>query len=285
MNFIKEKVLSHKEYVNALAKNRHGITECEGDYRDENDILICGKCGTPKEYVYKYPDGSGRERRCAVPCECDKIADEEYQQRRAKEKFDDRVKHLRKIGITSKRYLEYTFANDNGKKPEITKQVKRYVERWNEIKANNIGVLFYGDVGTGKSFYAACIANALIDKGVPVHIATLSGLVRLRTANYGKDDINLDEFDLLIVDDLGVENASPTAYSIIDERYLSNKPLIITTNLTPAQLKNPKAIEQKRVYDRVLEMCGGEPIRIDGGSKRGEVAKKKREIAKNILNS
>ncbi|MGN0441683.1 MAG: ATP-binding protein [Acutalibacteraceae bacterium] len=262
--------------------NKHGIEECEGDYRDENDILICGKCGTPKECIKVY---KGKKGSFPCRCKCDDIAEAEYQQRKAKEKFDDRVKRLRAKGITSKRYREYTFANDNGSKPEITKQVKRYVERWDEIKANNIGVLFYGDVGTGKSFYAACIANALIDKGVPVHIATLSDLVRLRTANYGKDDINLDEFDLLIVDDLGVENASPTAYSIIDERYLSNKPLIITTNLTPAQLKNPKAIEQKRIYDRVLEMCGGEPIRIDGGSKRGEVAKQKREIAKNIFNS
>lgn len=262
--------------------HKHGIEECEGDYRDENDILICGKCGTPKECIKVY---KGKKGSFPCRCKCDDIAEAEYQQRKAREKFDDRVKHLRKIGITSKRYLEYTFANDNGKKPEITKQVKRYVERWNEIKESNIGVLFYGSVGTGKSFFAACIANALIDKGVSVHIATLKNLVELKTANYGKDNIALDKFDLLIIDDLGVEHASPTAYSIIDERYQSNKPLIITTNLTPTELKNPKTQEQKRIYDRVLEMCSGVAIRIDGGSKRVEVAKQKREIAKAILNS
>lgn len=272
-------------YIDILLGNRHEVKECEGDYRDESGVLICGKCGTRKEYVFEYPKGSGKIFRKACRCKCDDIAEAEYQQQRAKEKFDDRVKRLRKKGITNKRYREYTFANDNGSKSEITKQAKRYVEHWGEIKENNIGVLFYGSVGTGKSFFAACIANALIDKGVPVHIATLSELVRLRTANYGKDDINLDEFDLLIIDDLGVENASPTAYSIIDERYLSNKPLIITTNLTPSELKTPKTVEQKRIYDRVLEMCGGVAIRIDGNSKRVEVAKQKREIANSIFNS
>lgn len=285
MSFIKTEELSHNEFSNMLANNRHGIMECEGDYRDESGVLICGKCGTHKEYIYKYQDGSGRERRCACRCKCDDIAEAEHQQQKAKEKFDDRVKRLRAKGITSERYLECTFAKDDGSNPKITAECKRYVEHWNEIKASDTGALFYGSVGTGKSFFAACIANALIDRGVPVHIATLSELVRLRTANYGKDDINLDKFDLLIIDDLGVENASPTAYSIIDERYLSNKPLIITTNLTPSELKTPKTIEQKRIYDRVLELCGGVAIRIDGNSKRVEVAKQKREIANSIFNS
>lgn len=273
------------DYIELLLGNRHGVEECEGDYRDESGVLICGKCNKRKEYVFEYPKGSGKVYRKACRCKCDDIAEEEYRKRKAMEKLDERVKRLRAKGITSKRYREYTFANDNGSKPEITEQVKRYVERWDEIKESNIGVLFYGSVGTGKSFFAACIANALIDKGVSVYIATLTELVRLRTANYGRDDINLDEFDLLIIDDLGVENASQTAYSIIDERYQSNKPLIITTNLTPSELKNPSTLGQKRIYDRVLEMCGGVAIRIDGGSRRVEVAKQKRELAKSIFNS
>lgn len=262
--------------------NKHGIEECEGDYRDENDILICGKCGTPKECIKAY---KGRKRKFRCRCKCDDIKDEEYRQQKAKEKFDDRVKRLRENGIPKGKLRKSTFANDNGGNPEITRLVKQFVEHWDEYKAKNIGVLFYGDTGRGKSFYAACIANALIDKGVSVYFTTLKNLVELKTANYGNNNIDLNKIDLLIIDDFGVENPSPTAYSIIDERYNSNKPLIVTTNLTPAQLKNPKTQEQKRIYERILEMCGGEPIRIDGGSKRGEVAKQKREIAKNIFNS
>ena len=36
-----------------------------------------------------------------------------------------------------------------------------YVENWKEAYKSNIGLLLFGDVGTGKSFFAGCIANAL----------------------------------------------------------------------------------------------------------------------------
>lgn len=48
--------------------------------------------------------------------------------------------------------------------------------------------------------------------------------------------------DLLIIDDLGVERNSEFAleqvYSVVDERYKANLPLIITTNLTPKQMRS-----------------------------------------------
>ncbi len=43
-----------------------------------------------------------------------------------------------------------------------------YVENWKEAYKSNIGLLLFGDVGTGKSFFAGCIANALLDQDVPV---------------------------------------------------------------------------------------------------------------------
>ena len=43
-----------------------------------------------------------------------------------------------------------------------------YVENWKEAYKSNIGLLLFGDVGTGKSFLAGCIANALLDQDVPV---------------------------------------------------------------------------------------------------------------------
>ena len=39
---------------------------------------------------------------------------------------------------------------------------------WKEAYRNNTGLLLFGDVGTGKSFFAGCIANALLDRDVPV---------------------------------------------------------------------------------------------------------------------
>ncbi len=43
-----------------------------------------------------------------------------------------------------------------------------YVECWEEMKAGNIGYLLWGMAGTGKSYFAGCIANALMEKEVSV---------------------------------------------------------------------------------------------------------------------
>ena len=47
-------------------------------------------------------------------------------------------------------------------------KARAYVENWKEAYKNNPGLLLFGDVGTGKSFFAGCIANALLDRDVPV---------------------------------------------------------------------------------------------------------------------
>ena len=71
---------------------------------------------------------------------------------------------------------------------------------------------------------------------------------------------------LLIIDDLGLERGTDygleQVYNVIDARYRSNKPLIITTNLTLNEMQNETNIARKRIYDRVLEMCI--PIQIQG---------------------
>ena len=45
------------------------------------------------------------------------------------------------------------------------------MENWKEAYRNNTGLLLFGDVGTGKSFFAGCIANALLDRDVPVPVS------------------------------------------------------------------------------------------------------------------
>ena len=71
-----------------------------------------------------------------------------------------------KDGITDPSYLSQNFTQDDNRNARISDVCRRYVEHWPEMKADNIGILFYGGVGTGKSFLACCIANALIDKQV-----------------------------------------------------------------------------------------------------------------------
>ena len=60
-----------------------------------------------------------------------------------------------------------TFEKDNGQNPQ-TAAAHWYVENWEKAKAENIGFLFWGGVGTGKSYLAGCIANALMEQEVSV---------------------------------------------------------------------------------------------------------------------
>ena len=77
---------------------------------------------------------------------------------------------------------------------------------------------------------------------------------------------SLNAYSLLILDDLGMEHSSEFAmtqmFNIVDGRYRTGKPLIVTTNLTLQELKHPPDLAHARIYDRLLEMCT--PIRING---------------------
>jgi DNA replication protein DnaC len=81
---------------------------------------------------------------------------------------------------------------------------------------------------------------------------------------------SLNDYTLLIIDDLGAERKSEfmqeMVFNIIDSRYRSGLPFIITTNLTSDEIKKPQEVSYQRIYDRILERCF--PIEINGVSRR-----------------
>ena len=95
----------------------------------------------------------------------------------------------------------------------------------------------------------------------------------------------MKRFQLLVIDDLGVERESDYALEIVqlvvDERYKSGIPSIVTTNLTLKELENPKNLRYARIYDRVLEMCV--PVYFDGPSRRQEKRKDKLRLAREVF--
>ena len=119
---------------------------------------------------------------------------------------------------------------------------------------NNTGLLLFGDVGTGKSFFAGCIANTLLERDVPVLMTNFPTILNRLTGMFSEDRADFiasfDEYDLLIIDDLGVERSTEYAmeqmFFVIDSRYRSRRPMIITTNLKLAELKNPPDLAHAR---------------------------------------
>ena len=103
-------------------------------------------------------------------------------------------------------------------------------------------LLFVGGTGLGKTFLSACIARAVADRGYSVVYETASHLFgKLEQARFNANEENRREAakftdcDLLIIDDLGTEMpgqfVTAALYSLLNDRLLANKPMVISTNL------------------------------------------------------
>lgn len=157
------------------------------------------------------------------------------------------------------------------------------------MKAKSIGLLLWGDVGTGKSFFTGCIANALLEQGIPVLMTNFSRILNSLSGMYS-DEKNqfidsLNKYNLLIIDDLGIERSTEFAleqvFNVIDSRYRSKLPLIVTTNMTLDELKHPQDLARSRIYDRVLERCV--PLKINNQNIRQMNAAENIQEARKIL--
>ena len=272
--------------IDALAEREN---RTEGDYINEVDgLLYCGRCHTPKQARIAFQFDGGQEKAVPIACQCENQAAETAREIARKLKFQRRMAELRKGGITDLAYLRHTFSNDDRQDPALSDVCRRYVEWWAEMEAQNIGILFHGTVGTGKSFYACAIANALVDQCIPALVTSFPRLLNLLQSTQNRQEIidGLERYRLLVIDDLGVERDSSYAaeqiYGVIDARARSGKPLIVTTNLPYDELENPTSMQYKRIYDRILELC---PVvlKMTGQSRRVKNAAAKKAVAKALL--
>lgn len=265
------------------------------DYVDEDGFLCCGKCHDRKQMDVTLPTGlspgeDGKTIRVGRLCKCGQEKAERERQERERQEFETRMERLRRDGITDPAYLKHTFAQDDQRNPKISDVCRKYVDNWAEMKAQNIGILFYGDVGTGKSFLACAIANALLERLVSVSVTNFPRILNSLQGSFDderqKRIDRLQHYSLLVIDDLGVERDTSYSveqvYNVVDTRARSGKPVIITTNLSMKDLENPPSLAYKRIYDRVLEMC---PIRLKmvGESRRASNASDRRDAARRIL--
>ena len=256
------------------------------EYLNESDHLIyCTKCHTPRQGRYTL---QGRVFMPPIRCKCQQ---EIYDQEEAKRKLSERqaeIKRMKASGLQDKSLYDYTFEKDTGINPEMH-LAHKYVENWDDMKSRSSGLLLWGDVGTGKSFFAGCIANALLEKGVPVLMTNFSRILNTLSGMHFEDRNqfidSLNRYSLLIIDDLGIERNSEFAleqvFNVIDSRYRSKKPLIVTTSLKLEELNNPTNMAHSRIYDRILERCA--PIRINNRNIRKDNASANLQEAKKIL--
>lgn len=259
----------------------------EGDYTQDG-ILYCGKCNTPRQMI---TPGDEEKRLVNVECRCRMEANELRRQREKAENKQRRIESARLSGMDAEAYMNMRFDVDDGHNREMSDLCKKYVKDFDMALSKNLGLIFSGDVGGGKTFYACCIANALIDSGEYTAVVTsFSQIMADMQQDFGKNRAavlkRIKECDLLVIDDLGAERSSDyaleTKFDIVNTRILSNKPMIITTNLTMQQLQNLAALKDRRIYDR-LKCC--RPIEVKGPSRRDTEAKKADQVLRQIMQS
>ena len=265
---------------------RMTVTRLEpGDYTGEDGLLYCGKCRTPKQFRMEAPPLEGRL--LPHPCRCEQERlDREAAEQEAR-RHHQAVADLKRRGFTDPAMRGWTFANDNGKCPQM-KHAHFYVENWTAMQEENIGYLLWGGVGTGKSYFSGCIANALMEQEVAVRMTNFALILNDLTASFkGRNEYiaRLCRAPLLILDDFGMERGTEygleQVYNVVDSRYRSRRPLIVTTNLSLQDLQHPQDTAHARIYDRLLEMCA--PIRFSGENFRRATAQDKLARLKNLM--
>ncbi len=274
-----------KDFENVLP-NLAEVTPEPEDYIGEDGLLYCGKCYTPKQFRM---DTSPMEGRLIFrPCQCEQERRNQQTAEQETQRHRQAVTELKRRSFTDPAMREWTFANDNGQCPQMDK-ARFYVENWETMRTENIRYLLWGGVGTSKSYFAGCIANAFMEHEAQVRMTNFVAILNDLTARAeGRNEYisQLCRFPLLILYDFGMERGTEygleQVYNVIDSRYRSRKPLIITTNIPLHDLQHPQDTPHARIYDRLLEMCA--PIRFSGENLRKITAQERLERLKSLMN-
>lgn len=213
-------------------------------------------------------------------CKCDR---ERFEKQKQREK-EQEIERLKRSCFISMSQWAYTFDNYKGEKDKSYIIAKNYVKEYEQMKKENIGLLFCGTVGSGKTYLACCIANAFIEEY----------MIRVKIRNFAQiiNDLQKSRFDLdkneyiealtnvsvLILDDLGIERdtsyAKEQVYNIVNSRYLKQKLTIFTTNLPYEKIQNSDdGVEYERIYSRIIEMYI--PVKVMGEDFRKRLQKEK----------
>lgn len=259
------------------------------DYIGSDGLLYCGQCNTRKEREIIWFDG--KPKKVPVMCKCRAEKERLKKEQMQKEEEMRSIQRAKVSSMMDDTFRTACFANyqiRNGNERHL-KVAKKYCIEFSKMYERNQGLLFWGTVGTGKSYTAACIANYLLEANTSV---VMTSFVRILQEMQGFDrereetfTNKLNSVKLLIIDDLGAERNTDYAlekvYGIIDNRYRARKPLILTTNLTLRQMQEATDIRYARIYDRIFEMCY--PMEFSGVSWRKREAAQRYEETRKIL--
>lgn len=171
-----------------------------------------------------------------------------------------KAKKLLDKSLINKRFALRTFENFktyDSKTSEAKKKALDYVSNLNDYlqTGTNLIISGSGHVGTGKTHLACAVAQAAMRKGIPAMFINVVSMIAEIKENF--DISKFADVELLIIDDLGKEKSSDwvceTIYGIINKRYETMKPTIITTERKIGEMTLHYAEKGKAILSRILE--------------------------------
>lgn len=236
----------------------------DADYYGEDGLLYCGMCHSQKQCRVTFR-GVESVVYCDCICETERLAAQKA--RRNQEENERR----RALCFSDGKYRSARFETDDKRNAELSKLCRRYADTFT---LESKWLLLYGGCGTGKTYAAAIITNALIDKGMICRFTSIHEIERQLWNNADKSTA-LDALcycDLLVIDDFGAERKteymSEITFSVIDGRLRSGRPCLITTNLSLADFSAPTNMAEKRIVSRIFEKLI--PYEVKGSDRRFE---------------
>ena len=230
---------------------------------EEKVCKICGKKWIKNECIPNFLPQYIKEKIEYIPqCNCSNSAFKKSLEEEAKKNDMMNLKaysnKFKNVSIVDEKFRNSLFekAQMNDKHMIIA---KNYCDNFLKNKVKK-GLLFSGTVGVGKTYAASCIANFLMQKNKKVLVMNLALYLMTIKKDWGKFENDylkyVEDAELVIIDDFGIENitsfVNEKLFLIIDTRYRSLKPLIITSNLTLEEIYETFGA---RVGDRISEMC------------------------------
>ena len=149
--------------------------------------------------------------------------------------------------------------------PSVVKVVREFCADMQVRLDSGEGLWLYGDPGTGKTTLAMLVSRIALERGRSVAIYSMPKLLARIRRTYDADPgeqsyaqlfERLATVDLLHIDDLGAESRTEwvleQVYALINERYESQRSLVVTSNQDYAGLE---ASLGSRITSRLGDMC------------------------------
>ncbi|MGN1106968.1 MAG: hypothetical protein ACI4RH_09970, partial [Huintestinicola sp.] len=138
-------------------EENYGLEPMPDDYIGDDGLIYCGSCHTKKQCLT--PRILTFEPRIvSCPCKCQQ---ERETAEKAQREFVQRVRRN-----TANANIPTHYGNTRLEMLDEANRnfAVRYLADFYENSGGTIGLLLYGDVGTGKSFLASCLANDMLSK-------------------------------------------------------------------------------------------------------------------------